>query len=712
MLGEYRVLDEHRISIENLRKELLPVAPLRRVGDMTTVLNEELEGDESDDVERISNVIRGLSFNRDDLLGEFKKDRPILTNLTSLSKYSLQYIVTLLFRQPDGRPLELLPFQANLLDMLWSYKYPMVLASRGAGKTFIYGLYALLRAILIPGQQIVVIGAGFRQAKLVFNYIVKLYQASPLIQEALGGYGGPKNAVDQCYIKCGTSTIFAIPLGDGERIRGLRATCILCDEFGSIPEDIYEIVVQPFAAVHADPARRAKMTSLQKKLIEHKAPVEITDLITKALGFGNQIAVSGTASYEFNHFYRRYAMYKRIIMSNGKTKQMRQAFLEGNLYLAEEALDEKLLKSFKHTDYAVFQLPYHGIPEGFMDGSVIANARLTLEPSRFGMEYLCKFAKDSDGFFKRSLLDEATPSMTNDGYEVNIELFGEKGAQYVMGIDPARHNDNLAITILKLTGRGFEVVYCWALSQKDWPTATKKVRDLLRRFNIVYIAMDQGGGGASILDLLHDIHFMEDGDEPIWAMDDDDNKFQPGRHIVDMFQWSNQWVREANYAMHAEFRHRQILLPHKASYDYALAQYATHARKGISKLSQGEREWVMEELYGCLSESGDRKTLGIWDNIQIMTDEICNIVKKVTESGSELFILPPLSSSEKQGKLTDPRRRDRYSSILLAAYAARCTRGTGWVKKMNPGGTVQRFNRGGNTQTHHRGPGGVVFPSC
>ena len=94
-------------------------------------------------------------------------------------------------------------------------------------------------------------------------------------------------------------------------------------------------------------------------------------------------------------------MYKRIIQSDGDLQLMRAAFLEGNAYLHEDALDEKLLASFKHTDYAIFQLPYHGIPEGFMDESVIANARLTLDPSRFGMEYLCRFAKDSDGFYKR-----------------------------------------------------------------------------------------------------------------------------------------------------------------------------------------------------------------------------------------------------------------------------------------------------------------------
>ncbi len=657
----------------------------------------------------INNMLKGIRFSKEEILQEFSKDkdRPILESYVSLHGYSLTWLVKQIFKQPDGRPLELLPFQSVLLDMLWTYKYPMVLASRGAGKTFIYGLYALLRAMLIPGQQIVIIGAGFRQAKLVFNYIVKLYQSSPLIQEALQGGGGPKMAVDQASLKVGSSNIFAIPLGDGERIRGLRATCILCDEFASIPEDIYEIVVQPFAAVHADPARRSRIIGLKRKLESLGAPDSFLGIIDKGLGFGNQIAISGTASFEFNHFYRKYAMYKRIIQSDGDLQLMRAAFLEGNAYLHEDALDEKLLASFKHTDYAIFQLPYHGIPEGFMDESVIANARLTLDPSRFGMEYLCRFAKDSDGFYKRSLLEDATPK---GDLKVRIEMYGEKGAQYVMGIDPARHNDNFAIVILKLTNRGYEIVYCWSLNQKDWPTAARKVLELIRRFNIVYIAMDQGGGGASVLDLLHEPAFLtEEGDEPVWANNDDDTKFHPGKHIVDMFQWSNVWVRDANHSMQTEFRQQILLLPYKVDEADILAQFSAYHRKPVSAITESEKEYCLSEVYGEMNDIGDRVTHGILDNVFELENEVCAIVRKVSESGNELFILPPLSAQEKSGKLTDVRRRDRYSALLLASYAARCVRGTGYEKRTLPGGTDRSFRTGRGGRVARRS-GGVVFP--
>lgn len=659
----------------------------------------------------VTNALKKIDFSYETLMNEFRKDRPILETMVGMHRYSLTWIVKQIFRQPDGRPLELLPFQSCLLDMLWTHKYPMVLATRGAGKTFIYALYAALRAMLIPGQQVVIVGAGFRQAKLVFNYIQKLYQASPLFQEAVQPFGGPKFAVDQCQLSFGSSNIYAIPLGDGERIRGLRATCILCDEFASIPEDVYEIVVQPFAAVHADPARRARIVALRKRLEAMNAPDYMIQLINRALGFGNQICISGTASYEFNHFYRKYSMYENIIMSAGNRDIIKQAFSEGNTYTSQELLEDAM-KSFKHTDYAIFRLPYLGIPEGFLDETVIANARLTQEPSRFGMEYLAKFAKDSDGVFKRSLLDDATPRMERDNYEVNIELFGENGAQYILGIDPARHNDNLAMTVIKLTSRGYEVVYCWAMSGKDWPTATEKVRDILRRFNVVHIVMDQGGGGAAIMDLLQNAHFMKEGDDAIWRIDNDDTKFNPGRHILNMFQWSNQWIQEAVYAMHTEFRHKQLLLPYKADIDVALNQYATYYKKKVPALSASEKEWVFSELYGEVSTDGDRKSLGVYENLKEMENEICAIVKKVTENGTETFILPPLSSQEKVGKLTDKRRRDRYSALLLAAFGARTIRGHGFEKRLMPGGTDAQIRRRSSMKNSiRRGPNGIVYPT-
>lgn len=649
---------------------------------------------------KLENLITGLSFNKDDILKDLRADTKPLEKFIALKKYSLAWIVEKTMRNDFGRPLRLLPFQCVLLDLLWHHKYPMILATRGAGKSFMYGVYALLRAILIPGSQICIVGAGFRQSKIVFSYIAKRYVASPIIAEALQSGGGPKYAVDQCSLKVGSSNIFAIPMGDGERIRGLRASNILLDEFGSIDENIFEIVVQPFAAVNLDPERNVRITTLLNKLIKYNAPQEIIDLVQNQLGFGNQICIGGTATYEFNHFYRKYEMYRNIIFSGGDKAIIARAFSEGNKNISVDKIDDTLMKAFKYTDYAIFQLPYTALPEGYLETSVVANAKLTYDPTKFGMEYLCKFAKDSDGFYKRSLIDEATPRSKE--LEVKIELFGEFGAQYVMGIDPARHNDYLAVSIIKLTKRGAELVYVWSIQGKAFDIVIEKIRELLRRFNIIYIAMDKGGGGSHLTDMLHKADYLKDGDVPIWDMNDDETRFMEGHRILDVFQWSNEWIREANYSMKGEIRNQLLLFPSRADENICYTQYMNWAHK--KSLTEADKQIILEELYGEFSDDGAKTSLGVWDNIQETINEMCAIIVKVSEGGTEQFQLPSLSEQHRT-TLTDARHRDRYSALLLASYAARNIRGTGHKKTDLPAKRSQT-----STNNIKRLQGGTVYP--
>lgn len=659
-------------------------------------------------MDKVLNLISKIEFDKNDVLEEFSKYSNPLMGLVAMKKFSLAAIVKQLFRNDAGEPLELLPFQSALLWMLWHHKYPMILASRGAGKSFIYGLYAILRAILIPGSKICIVGAGFRQAKLVFDYVVKRYYTSPIIQEALQSGGGPKHAVDQCSLKVGSSIIFAIPLGDGDRIRGMRANVILCDEFASIPEEIYEIVVQPFAAVRSDPSKSVKLTSVIDKLKKHGAPVNIIRLLEEKLGFGNQICISGTATYEFNHFYRKYEMYRKMIFSGGDKENIARAFAEGNKYVVHGKVDRKLVEAFKHTDYAIFQLPYHAVPRGFMDESVIANAQLTYDPSKFNMEYLCKFAKDSDGFYKRSLIDAATPKERD--VRVNIELYGERGAQYIMAFDPARHNDNFAVVILKITGRGAELVYAWTMRGKAFDLGVRKMRTLMERFNIVSIIGDQGGGGQHVVDLFCDKRMLEKGEVPIWRIDDDDAKYHDGLHILDVFQWSNEWIRDSNHAMRTEIMQKLLLFPDThVDEELCIQQYAKYMHKQVSKVNQEEIEAIKSEIYGVVNDDGQKIQEGVWGDIQEVFNEMCAIVVKVTEGGTEQFILPSLSAQQKGQSLTDARRRDRYSALLMAAYGVRKIKGHGFKKRDLPGGGVGSFQRRGRNNI--RSNNGTVWPS-
>jgi hypothetical protein len=155
--------------------------------------------------------------------------------------------------------IELHPVQIAILQEFWNRAFPMFIASRGFGKSFLLALYATLKCIFIPGTKIVIVGAAFRQSKVIFEYMETIWRNSPILRSIFNGNDdGPRRDVDRCTMRYGDSWAIAIPMGDGSKIRGLRAHIIIADEFASISPDIYETVVSGFAAVSASPIQNVK----------------------------------------------------------------------------------------------------------------------------------------------------------------------------------------------------------------------------------------------------------------------------------------------------------------------------------------------------------------------------------------------------------------------------------------------------------------------
>jgi len=208
--------------------------------------------------------------------------------------------------------IKLFSQQMAILQTLWSKPFPMLIATRGGSKSFTLAVYCILRAIFDQGVKIVIVGAGLRQAKLVFNYIESIWEASPMLRNIVGAgkKAGPRSNVDRCYFNVGLSSIVALPLGDGTKIRGERANVVIADEFASIPEEIFDIVVRGFAATARTPVEEARRAALERRLEQLKVPLEIRKQVLGAKSGGNQIIYSGTAYYAFNHFARRFEMWR------------------------------------------------------------------------------------------------------------------------------------------------------------------------------------------------------------------------------------------------------------------------------------------------------------------------------------------------------------------------------------------------------------------
>jgi hypothetical protein len=523
---------------------------------------------------------------------------------------------------------ELLPIQTVILDTLWNKTFPILLMTRGGGKTFILAVYALLRAVLDQtstwGHKIIIIGASFRQSKNVMEYIETLYNMSPLLRACSTNWKGIKKNNDNWKIQIGNSQIIALPLGDGQRIRGMRASIILCDEFASVPEEIFNIVVRGFAAVASNPVQKVRQRwrneQMKKKGIVYAGQDDV-DL-------GNQIIRSGTASYHFNHYYKMYELYKKIIcnkiVGTGTDGNIKDLFGSGVVVDPSMSIDYRQL--------AIIEMPYQTMPPGYMDDVIINEARLTMTEDEFDMEYNCKFITDSKGFFKASAIDAATPKL-GERWCFEPELEASPHGQYVMGIDPARLSDDFALVILKVMHDVHKVVYVKKWSIKNFGEISKEIRDLVVRFNIQRIGIDKGGGGTAILDFLQTPEMIPEGECAYWEINDDTNA--RGLKILDMLNYMGRWLVEANYNLCADIEHKRVLFPYT----------------------------VNEEKYAELPDRMEEVS-DIMDNIKEMKEQLMKIEITATDKTEVEHFDVPMEVKWKE-------KKDLYSALLIAAYEAR-----------------------------------------
>ena len=470
--------------------------------------------------------------------------------------------------------IDLLPAQSLMLKEMWGRKFPMLIASRGFGKSFILSLYAMMRALLMPKRKIVVVGAAFRQSKILFEYMDTIWKSAPILRDMVGSVSGPRRDVDMCRMILGESTITCLPLGDGSKIRGQRANDIIADEFASIPREIFENVVAGFAAVSASPVENVKMMAAKKRAIE-LGEIEASDLNERDPS-SNQIIISGTAYYEFNHFAEYWKKWRTIIQSKGIPKRLEKVF--GT---------KEIPPDFNWKDYSIIRIPFELLPEGFMDAGQVARSRATIHSGIYQMEYGACFTRDSQGFFKRSLLESCVVTKDNSISLPSGDVFfesmlrGDPTAQYIYGVDPASEVDNFSIVVIELRLDHRRIVHCWTtnrgehtkkvksgvISETDfYAYCARKIRDLMKVFPCRQIAMDAQGGGIAVMESLHDNDKVKEGEYPIWPIIEEDKEKDtdgyPGLHILEMCQFAkSDWLGEANHGLRKDFEDKVLIFP-------------------------------------------------------------------------------------------------------------------------------------------------------
>lgn len=563
--------------------------------------------------------------------------------------------------------VELHPIQIAILQEFWVRPFPMFIASRGFGKSFLMALYCVLRCMLVPGTKIVVVGAAFRQSKIIFEYMETLWRNSPILRSIFtGNNDGPRRDVDRCTIRLGESWTIAVPMGDGSKIRGLRAHIIIADEFASISPDIYETVVSGFAAVSANPIQNVKEEAKKKALLE--AGLWNDELEAVQIKKSNQAIISGTADYAFKHFSSYWKRYKSIIDSKGDKHKL------------EEIFNGEVPDNFNWADYSIIRIPYELIPTGFMDDKQVSRAKATIHTGIYNMEYAACFTEDSDGFFRRSLIESCvvsdTKPITVNGKTILFDssITGNSQFQYVYGIDPASEKDNFSIVVLELHPDHNRIVYCWTTNRNNFKERQKtglvneydfygfcarKIRNLMKTFPPYRIGMDAQGGGVAIEEALHDPGKLEEGEQLIWPIIDPEKRKetddQAGHHILELVQFARaDWTSQANHGLRKDLEDKVLLFPRFDQLSLVLA---------LDKENKDMMNTDLDNLYDSQSEC-------ILE-IEELKNELTTIIMSQTSTGAgarDRWDTPDVKlPNGKRGKL----RKDRYSALVIANMLAR-----------------------------------------
>jgi hypothetical protein len=406
--------------------------------------------------------------------------------------------------------VDLIWLQRAMLNDMFFKNYVMLVLGRGVGKTWMLALFAVLYAMLWPMTKIGVIAPVFRQAGYVFDYIEEFYDKSPYIRAAVRKSSARGKGLHRTYQKelvrfNNGSFVEALPLGDGNKVRGRRYNVLLPDEYAQLDEEIVKLVLRPMLNVMVGGRR-------------------------------NKIVISSSAYYPFNHLYVQFLLFNVM--------QQREP-------------DEYAVHNYNYLD--VLRIPDAPFQ---IDEKFIRVQKADMTEETFAMENLAIFPIETKGFFPARLIEKCS-SKRDGGLEVELE---NHEAEYVMGVDSARiaGGDNFAIAMVKMQGgmnRG--QVYSKAMNGVTYQEMLAEIRMTLFRFpGTRRMMMDPAGGGTTFKDLLTETwrHPLT-GDVALPILDMDDKDIPPetyGLRILRMVPFTQPTVNHMYSSLKADMEHARF----------------------------------------------------------------------------------------------------------------------------------------------------------
>ena len=544
--------------------------------------------------------------------------------------------------------VQLFTFQHMAIKSMLESDYFLGVWSRGMSKSYTTGIYAVLDAILNQGVETGILSRSFRQSKMIFKKIEDI-AAKPeayLLKQCITHVS---KSNDEWVMEIGKSRIRALPLGDGEKLRGFRFHRIIIDEFLLMPERIYNEVIVPFLSVVQNPTQREELHQVESKLIAQGKMKEEE----RYQWPNNKLIALSSASFKFEYLYKLYEQYENLIFNpknNEKTKR------------------------------CVMQFSYDCAPVQLYDQNLINQAKATMSESQFMREFGAQFTDDSSGYFKISKMALCT---VPDGEMPSVEVVGKAEDKYIVAVDPSwsetESSDDFAIQVLKINDEKqiSTLVHSYALSGSSLKDHIKYFLYILKNFNVVAVCMDYNGGvqfmnscneselfkseNINLKQMVTEFEKPEDYPQNLVMAKNEYNKSD--HKYVFLRKPTSSWIRTANELLQANFDHRRIFFGSRAIDNNFRAQ--TKKKIGILNMK-------FSNMADSDKQNEEAKMIDFVEHLTdmiLLTKTECALIQiTTTAQGTQSFDLPP-NLRRKTGP--DKPRKDSYSALVLGNWLAK-----------------------------------------
>ena len=124
------------------------------------------------------------------------------------------------------------------------------IACRGLSKTYMVALFAVMRCILYPGQQIICVSATYKQGReIVLKITDDFMHKSPLLCQEIA-----KTSIGQndCYVSWKNGSVMRVVTAS-ENSRGARAHILIVDESRLVRQKMVDDILRPMNAAPRQP---------------------------------------------------------------------------------------------------------------------------------------------------------------------------------------------------------------------------------------------------------------------------------------------------------------------------------------------------------------------------------------------------------------------------------------------------------------------------